>query len=252
MEFVTIFNESRKSFSRLISLLLMGVTLISSTASAEGADPKTYFRETTDELKKKWPHNRTIRIVCHGHSVPAGFFKTPHVDTFNAYPHLLHLGLKERFPHAVINVIVTAIGGENAVQGAERIETEVLTHRPDILLIDYALNDRGIGLGKAHEAWVSMIQKAQSQGAKVILLTPTGDHRADMSNVDDPLNQHADQIRKLAIEHKVALVDSLSLFKNYTDAGNSLSDLMSQVNHPNRRGHDLVADALLDWFSIGD
>ena len=33
-----------------------------------------------------------------GHSVPAGYFAIPFVDTFNAYPHLLHLGLKQRFP----------------------------------------------------------------------------------------------------------------------------------------------------------
>ena len=54
-------------------------------------------------LKATWPGNRTVNIVCHGHSVPAGYFKTPVVDTFNAYPHLLHRGLKDRFPFAVIN-----------------------------------------------------------------------------------------------------------------------------------------------------
>ena len=224
----------------------------STIAFAEGADPKIFLQETVEELSKKWPHNRTIRIVCHGHSVPAGFFKTPKVDTFNAYPHLLHVGLKERFPHAVINVIVTAIGGENSVRGAERFDSEVLNHRPDILLIDYALNDRGAGLDKAREAWGSMIQKAQSLDIKVILLTPTGDHRADLNDADDPLNQHAEQIRKLARDYEVGLVDSLQLFKDYSDAGHSLDDLMSQVNHPNRKGHDLVTGALLDWFSMDD
>ncbi|MDC0325363.1 SGNH/GDSL hydrolase family protein [bacterium] len=248
MESKTQFCCLIRNLSMLMTFLLIGLSDFTFITSVGAVDPKSYLQDTIEELKKKWPHNRSIRIVCHGHSVPAGYFKTPHVDTFNAYPHLLQVGLKERFPHSVINVIVTAIGGENAVQGAERFETEVLTHRPDILLIDYALNDRGIGLEKARDAWVSMIRKALSQETKVILLTPTGDHRADMNNVDDPLNQHADQIRKLAIEHKVALVDSLSLFKKYTDAGNPLSDLMSQVNHPNRRGHELVADALLDWF----
>ena len=35
-------------------------------------------------------------------SVPAGYFKTPEVDTMNSYPHLLHAALAARFPHAVI------------------------------------------------------------------------------------------------------------------------------------------------------
>ena len=242
--------EFSQTLSRLFmtTVLILAFSVSSSITIAQVANPKVYSQGIIDALTKQWPHNRTIRIVCHGHSVPAGFFKTPKVDTFNAYPHLLHVGLKERFPYAVINVIVTAIGGENAEVGAKRFEAEVLNHRPDVLLIDYALNDRGIGLEKARNAWVSMIRKAQDQGSKVILLTPTGDHRADMRNDDDPLNQHDGQIRQLAQEYEVGLVDSLSLFKEYTDAGNPLDDLMSQVNHPNRKGHDLVANALLDWF----
>lgn len=252
MEINTIFDGSRRRILAMVYVLLAYTIIIQNAALAEGADPKIFLKGTINELSKKWPNNRTIRVVCHGHSVPAGFFKTPKVDTFNAYPHLLHVGLKERFPHAVINVIVTAIGGENSVQGAERFEAEVLTHRPDILLIDYALNDRGIGLEAAKAAWISMIKKAQRRNIKVILLTPTGDHRANMNNVNDPLNLHSEQIRQLASKHKVGLVDSFQLFKEYIDAGNSLDDLMSQVNHPNRKGHDLVAGALLDWFLIQD
>lgn len=78
--------------------------------------------------------------------MPSGYAKTPLVDTFAAYPDRLHHALKERFPYAVINVIVTGIGGENSVRGEKRFADEVLTHRPDVVVIDYALNDRGIGL----------------------------------------------------------------------------------------------------------
>ena len=239
-------------FLSLACLLPAGSALRGDLTPVLTADPRIFLKELTGELSKQWPNNRTVRIVCHGHSVPAGFFKTPKVDTFNAYPHLMHVGLKERFPHAVINVIVTAIGGENSVRGAERFEVEVLTHRPDILLIDYALNDRGVGLEKARAAWISMIQQAQSRNTKVILLTPTGDHRVELNDPDDPLNQHAAQIRNLAKEYEVGLVDSLQLFKDYINAGHPLDDLMSQVNHPNRKGHDIVTRALLDWFLMVD
>ena len=64
----------------------------------------------------------------------------------------------------------------------------------------------------------------------------------------DPLNQHAEQIRGLAREHGVGLVDSLAAFKDYVRSGGKLNDLMSQVNHPNRQGHELVAAELLKWF----
>lgn len=41
-----------------------------------------------------------------------------------------------------------------------RFEAEVLSHRPDIVTIDYALNDRGLGLERARAAWAAMIRVA--------------------------------------------------------------------------------------------
>ena len=124
----------------------------------------------------------------------------------------------------------------------------MLSLRPDVVTIDYGLNDRGIGLERAKKAWTTMIEKAQIAGVKVILLTPTGDLSAKLDDPNDPLNQHAAQIRTLAAEHHVALVDSLALFEQYVKNGGKLEDIMSQVNHPNRKGHNLVAASLLSWF----
>lgn len=78
------------------------------------ADRSSYLSDVCKALRTHWPANRTVNIVFHGHSVPAGYFATPMVDSMNAYPHLLHAGLKQRFPFAVLNVIVTAIGGEHS------------------------------------------------------------------------------------------------------------------------------------------
>ena len=230
-----------------------GIGLITSkpldaAPAAGGADKATYLADVSALLAKPWPGNRTVTIVCHGHSVPAGYFRTPAVDTFNAYPHLLHKGLKDAFGLAVINVIVTAIGGENSESGAARFERDVLSLRPDVVTIDYALNDRGLGLERARKAWVAMIEKAKAAGVRVILLTPTADSSARMDDPADPLNQHARQVRLLAAEHRVGLVDSTEAFSKYVRGGGKLEDLMSQVNHPNRKGHDLVAAGLLEWF----
>jgi hypothetical protein len=52
-------------------------------------------------------------IACHGHGVPTGYFATPLVDTFSAYPRLWHRRLKERFPWAIFSVVTTAIGRED-------------------------------------------------------------------------------------------------------------------------------------------
>lgn len=219
---------------------------IHSTHSA--ADPADYLAPLAEELNKTWPDNRTVNIVCHGHSVPAGYFQTPRVDTFNSYPHLMHIGLNERYPNAVINVIVTAVGGETSQGGAERFEQDVLSHSPDLLLLDYALNDRGIGLIRAEAAWREMIESASERHIPVLLLTPTAAMGVDMSDPENPLNRHAELISDLAEEYGVGLVDSYAGFKNALDEGGHLRDLLSHAVHPNRAGHEIVAERLLLWF----
>ncbi len=217
------------------------------------ADRASYLSEVCGLLRTHWPENRTVNIVCHGHSVPAGYFATPMVDTMNAYPHLLHAGLKQRFPFAVINVIVSAVGGENSESGANRFDRDVLCHRPDIITIDYGLNDRGIGLEKARDAWSTMIEAGSAHGAKIILLTPTLDatQAASYKGEDKTLlGQHAAQIRTLAEDFGVGLADSFGACTKFI-SDRDISDILSWSNHPNRTGHELVAGELLRWFRAG-
>ena len=219
-----------------------------SNGSMSVADPLTYTADLCAGLRAHWPRNRLANIVCHGHSVPAGYFATPFVDTFNAHPHLLHRRLKARFPYAVINVIVTAIGGEHSLAGAERFAAEALCHRPRVITLDYGLNDRGLGLDTAEKSWRTMIELALARDCLLILLTPTPDRRAYHAPEWQLLRQHADQIRRLAAEYEVALADSLAAFERALAQGTDLLNLMSWANHPNRRGHQLVADEIARWF----
>ncbi|PCJ59971.1 MAG: lipase [Planctomycetota bacterium] len=216
------------------------------------ADKSLYLRAIVEVLKTHWPKNRTVNVVCHGHSVPSGYFATPMVDSFNAYPHLLHVGLKNRYPFAVLNSIVTAIGGESSAAGSKRFEKEVLCHRPDVLTIDYGLNDRGLGLEKAYGYWSDMIKMGLEAEVKIILLTPTIDmtqakeyHGEDKSE----LLEHAKQIIDLANEFEIGLVDSFAACHDAVSKSD-ISDVLSWSNHPNRTGHDLVVKELMHWFPV--
>jgi len=228
------------------SFLVIFATL--QNVSSQVASQSGYLDTVIAAMQVQWPKNRTINLVFHGHSVPSGYFKTPAVCTFDSYPHLAFHKIKDHYPYAVINVITTSIGGENSKSGAARFENEVLTHKPDVLFIDYALNDRGMSSDESNAAWSSMIEKAQAKGIKVILLTPTADTSANMKDPKDPLFQHAEQVRSLAARYHTGLVDSYALFTDYVNKGEKLVDLMSQINHPNRKGHELVADEIVKWF----
>lgn len=232
----------------LISLVLFGFLAQGQNKESDTESDANYLKDLKKELQIEWPKNRTINLVFHGHSVPSGYFKTPTVNTISAYPNLVLKKIKSIYPYAVVNVIITAIGGENSVRGAERFQRDVLIHKPDVLFIDYALNDRGVGLEKSHLAWSQMVKEAKEQNIKVILLTPSPDQRVDYNDPKNELKEHTNQIIKLASENRIGLVDSYKAFEFSYAKKKELKKYMSQVNHPNEKGHELIANEIIKYF----
>lgn len=230
-----------------VGFLIMTLTLSSFIQAQQKADPNTYLDSIKTELQKKWPDNRTINLVFHGHSVPSGYLKAGKVNRMTSYPYQTLKKISDEYPYAVANSIITAIGGEQSEQGAKRFKDEVLTHRPDVLFIDYALNDRSIGLERAKNAWEKMIEEAKGYGTQIILLTPTPDLKEDILSSDAELEKHSEQIRQLAKKYEVGLVDSYALFMEIAKT-EDLKTYMAQNNHINEKGHQIVADAIMEFF----
>lgn len=230
------------------TLLILFATVLVSFQINSSADPSSYLNDLKTEMRKEWPKNRTINLVFHGHSVPAGYFKTPVVNTLEAYPYQVLRALKEEYPFAVINIINTSIGGENSESGSKRFETEVLNHKPDVLFIDYALNDQGIGLERAKVAWELMISIALKKGIKVVLLSPSPDQRVNILESNNILEQHAKQVKSLSEKYGIGFVDSYRMFQQRLVSGEPITKFMSQVNHPNEKGHELIANGIMRYF----
>ena len=240
-------NKNKKVIL-VLSIVLFGLLAQAQNIESNKVDVSDYLSELKKELQIEWPKNRAINIVFHGHSVPAGYFKTPQVNTISAYPNLVLKKIKSIYPYAVVNVIVTAIGGENSLKGAERFQRDVLIHKPDVLFIDYALNDRGLGLEKSYMAWNQMIKQAKEENIKVILLTPSPDQRVDYKDSNNELKKHTAQIIKLSEENQVGLVDSYKVFEHLYSNKKQLAKYMSQVNHPNEKGHELIVNEIMKYF----
>jgi lysophospholipase L1-like esterase len=229
-------------------ILAFLIFTVSHLHGQEIASKANYLEKIKAEMLVEWPKNRTINLVFHGHSVPAGYFKTPVVNTLASYPYLVLKDLKSAYPMTVVNVINTSIGGEHSESGLKRFEADVLTHKPDVLFIDYALNDRGMGLERAKIAWEKMIRLALEKNIKVILLTPSPDQRVDIKDDLSILDQHANQIKELAKSFQIGLIDTYALYKNKVKSGSNLVDYMSQVNHPNEKGHQMISDEIMSYF----
>jgi lysophospholipase L1-like esterase len=115
-----------------------------------------------------------------------------------------------------------------------------------LIIIDDALNDRSIPEDRVEAAWLSMIRAAKEAGVPIVLITPTGDAKADMANPADVLTQRANLIRKIAVSEKIILADVSAAWLAELAKGTPQNDLLSQGNHPNMRGHQLAADVIME------
>lgn len=215
------------------------------------ANKKDYLENLTSELQKIWPDNRSITVVCHGHSIPCGYMAGNVTRPFDAYPHLFHAKLAERFPYSVVNVIVTAVGGENSLSGMQRFEKEVLNHVPDLVTIDYGRNDMFLEAGRMRKAWMHMTEEALDSGCKVLLITPAPDcgiiyYEKKKRKLED--EEMAQIIREVAEHYSVGLADVHETFAGLFRQGHERCEYAVSANHLNRCGHEQIAQGLMEWI----
>lgn len=88
-----------------MKLLLLGLLALPLSVRAQDGklpDKQNYLADVKKELQVLWPKSRTINVVFHGHSVPAGYWTNHEVHTLESYPHLvlqkLKVGLADPYP----------------------------------------------------------------------------------------------------------------------------------------------------------
>ena len=82
------------------------------------------------------------RLVCLGDSVTFGW----NIPYEKSYPFLLGKKLREQYPEAL--VINSGIGGQTVVDGPDRLESDVLYYNPQLVIINFGLNDAFIIIEK--------------------------------------------------------------------------------------------------------
>ena len=78
----------------------------------------------------------------------------------------------EAFPFAKINVINAGVGGTSSYLGVHRVQKDVLDKNPDLVVVEFAVNDQDTDLHKqAYENLVRKLLDADSKPAVLLLFT---------------------------------------------------------------------------------
>lgn len=159
---------------------------------------------------------------------------------------------------AQYDFIGAGIGGNKVYDLYLRMEDDVLSKKPDIVVIYIGVNDvwhkrthgTGTDVDKFEKFYNAIIKKMQSQNIKVILCTPAAiGERTDFSNeLDGDLNNYSTIIRGIAQKNGLPLVDLRKAFLDYNKQYNTENKesgiLTSDRVHLNEKGNQLVADEI--------
>ena len=75
--------------------------------------------------------------------------------------------LQEAYPKAKVEEIFAAIGGTNATLGVYRNRKDVLTHKPDLLFIEFAVNDGGTAPEEIYRSMEGLVRQTWEADPKI-------------------------------------------------------------------------------------
>ena len=184
-------------------------------------------------LMKRAANGESLVIGFLGGSITQGSLSsTPK----NCYAYLVYEWWKKSFPNAAFSFVNGGIGGTTSHYGGARAWKDVLCYRPDIVTVDFSVNDDANEFfEETYEGTLRRLLAAPSAPAVVVLNNVFYDTG---KNAQDYHNRIADHY---GIPH-VSIKDTV-----YPDVESGKivrADITSDNLHPNDKGHRLVADEI--------
>jgi acyl-CoA thioesterase-1 len=204
---------------------------------------------------------KSVAIVFMGDSISAGQY----VETGLRWTDKVSAYLQKQFLSTPINLLFLNRGvtGETTRQGLERFPSAVQNGLPDIVTLQFGLNDcncwvsdRGlprVSLRAFSANLVEMIERMRRFGTKRIILStnqPTLRRKILMSGecLDDSRKRYNEAVREVARETGVTLCDIDQAFRHIGER--ELAELLLPYPdqlHLSIKGHELYASAILPY-----
>ncbi len=168
--------------------------------------------------------------------------------------------MTEKHKDLGIEVIGAGISGNKVPDLQKRLDKDVISRKPTLVVIYIGINDvwhgekdpaRGTPKDRFEAGLKEIIGKCEAAGARVLLCTPSviGEKQDGSNNLDVKLDEYADISRKVAKEAKIPLCDLRKAFLDHLRKNNpdnrERGILTSDRVHLNDAGNRFVAQVML-------
>lgn len=184
-------------------------------------------------LMKRAANGESLVIGFLGGSITQGSLSS---TSKNCYAYLVYEWWKKSFPNAAFSFVNGGIGGTTSHYGGARAWKDVLCYRPDIVTVDFSVNDDANEFfEETYEGTLRRLLAAPSDPAVVVLNNVFYDTGKNAQNYHNRIADH------YGIPH-VSIKDTV-----YPDVESGKivrADITPDNLHPNDKGHRLVADEI--------
>ena len=207
----------------------------------ETEGPKWNFDNTYYKLTKE----KKLNVAYIGGSVTVGTGGDPKKDCWRVYT---TNWFKENFPNAEINEIDASIGATSSLWGFARYKREVIEKNPDIIFIEFSVNDVYTGLAKGTSAAImdGMIRETQKALPNCDIVVISVPDSSSFNGVSGSRDAHAGAAKY----NGVTWLDmSVPLKAIMQKKGTAWGDYITDSVHPNKTGYRVYADYIAETLT---
>ncbi len=203
-----------------------------------------------------------INIVAFGDSVTHGAVGPDEINYDTVYWNLLRKKLNEVRNYMPVNVINAGIGGITASGSIDRMERDVFTHNPDLVIVCFGLNDVNGELDSYVSSLKTIFEECIRRGVEAVFMTPNmlntyvADDTAEelkgyaavtagMQN-SGRMDEYMTSAVKLAEEMGIKVCDCYAKWKQMSKTEDITMLLANRINHPVKEMHELFAQSIFE------
>ncbi len=207
---------------------------------------------TYSTFEERARDGQKLSVVFFGGSLTWGAQATDPQRT--SYRALVSERLRATYPKAHFECWDAAIGGTGSQLGAFRLERDVLAHKPDLVFLDFTINDDAYATPNANRlaSYESLVRRMVQAGIPVVqVILPA---KADVLP-NPPARPLDEKHKEIGAAYHLAIADAVTLVKQKVAAGqvtpDQLWDAAPDPTHPGDAGYAVYAEAAWAAFQEG-
>ena len=202
-------------------------------------------------VMEKAGRGEEITIAYLGGSITAGSSASPQAE--KCYANLSTEWWRQTFPDTKINYVNAGIGATDSWLGVHRVTEDVLSHNPDLVIIEYSVNDyQGINketydslLRKVLEYKLPSVDASSVAGSDSTLASDRGPAVIALLLGAETYGYAAEHA-PIAFRYKVPIISYSALLTGKLVSWKSVGN--SDGTHPDNPGHALIAHLLTEYY----